>query len=235
MGDYFNNGSQRRRGPTAQERPSTAHLPPEGARRPYPAREFMRPPSSIRIRRLPSSTALSAQISRETSQGDDDTTSTPVGTSETDAERTGRRRSMSAPQQQSSVGPVQFGGESVRQSAVEPSQMGTITEGQVLPQPMPFYGSEGTSRPLTPSIDVQTPGGEIGPVERLGDGANVMTEAGNAARRARGLRRFRSGTSFTHPRHMPQHDEYDSDVIDLLDLVGKWEGKKKLSLCYVSC
>lgn len=126
---------------------------------------------------------------------------------------------MSAPQQQSSVGPVQFGGESVRQSAVEPSQMGTITEGQVLPQPMPFYGSEGTSRPLTPSIDVQTPGGEIGPVERLGDGANVMTEAGNAARRARGLRRFRSGTSFTHPRHMPQHDEYDSDVIDLLDLV----------------
>lgn len=220
MGDYFNHGTQRRRGSDAQQRPSTAQLPSGSSRRLYAAREFVRQPSSIRIRRLPSSTTLSAQTSRELSQGND-ATATPASTSETDAEVMGRRRSMSAPQQRGGGDTGQYGGDSVRQSAVEPSQMGTITEDQVLPQPMPFYEAEETPQPWTPSIGVQTPGGESRPAERLGDGANAMTEAGNAARRARGLRRFRSGTSFTHPRHMPHHDEYDSDVVDLLDLVGE--------------
>ncbi|KAF2767481.1 hypothetical protein EJ03DRAFT_365566 [Teratosphaeria nubilosa] len=48
-----------------------------------------------------------------------------------------------------------------------------------------------------------------------------MQQAGITARQNRGLRRFRSGTvgQAVHPRHRTAHDEYESDVVDLLDLV----------------
>jgi len=45
-----------------------------------------------------------------------------------------------------------------------------------------------------------------------------MNGARTAAQRARGLRRFRSGTSALN-QQPPAHDEYNTDVVDLLDLV----------------
>jgi hypothetical protein len=47
-----------------------------------------------------------------------------------------------------------------------------------------------------------------------------MNEAGNAARANRGLQRFRTGGSNMPRNENPAADEYRSDVVDLLDLVG---------------
>jgi hypothetical protein len=47
-----------------------------------------------------------------------------------------------------------------------------------------------------------------------------MHEAGNAARSNRGLQRFRTGGSAMPRNERPQANEYRSDVVDLLDLVG---------------
>lgn len=139
-----------------------------------------------------------------------------------DAAVTGRRRSFSAPQRyRESLAPP--GTDLSRQRTAEP-HMRTINEGQALPQAQdrtPYYESQETPRPYTPSINIQTPG-ETPQAERMAQGAPVVANAGEAARRNRGLRRFRSSTQGYRHQHMGD-DEYDADVVDLLDLVGKSE------------
>jgi len=96
--------------------------------------------------------------------------------------------------------------------------MQTITEGTALPrQPStPFF--EASDRPYTPSVAIQTPN-EMPQASRIASGASAMKSAGNAAQRARGLRRLQSGVSMRRQQSYAP-DEYGSDVVDLLDLVG---------------
>lgn len=98
--------------------------------------------------------------------------------------------------------------------------MRTITEGTVQQEPpeTPYFDAQ-TPGPYTPSINVQTPSGND-PVSRVATGASAMNSAGNAAQRARGLRRYRSGAAMGGQQSQPAADEYDNDVVDLLDLVG---------------
>lgn len=58
------------------------------------------------------------------------------------------------------------------------------------------------------------------PMERIETGASAVTGAGHAARANRGLRRLRTAAS-TAPRNERHYeDEYNSDMVDYLDLVG---------------
>lgn len=62
-------------------------------------------------------------------------------------------------------------------------------------------------------------GTEGAPSSRVLSAAPAMHSAGNAARANRGLNR----THTTTTRHeYPQEDEYESEVVDLLDLVGMY-------------
>jgi hypothetical protein len=103
--------------------------------------------------------------------------------------------------------------------------MPTITEGVTSARRAPSESSqsyhdvaEGPGTPGTLSIN----GTETGdPAERVVTGASAMAEAGNAARENRGLRRFRTTASAAPGRNeRPTADEYNSDVVDLLDLIG---------------
>ena len=111
-------------------------------------------------------------------------------------------------------------------------EMPTITEGQQTASrrnpnqagsdsSQEYHEAREDPRPLpTPSIngeDGVTPGE---PASRVVSGASAMHSAGDAARRNRGLRRFRSGTSSVMRNEQPAADEYNSDMVDLLDLVG---------------
>lgn len=110
----------------------------------------------------------------------------------------------------------------------EQPHMGTITEGQRVPQNQetPFYDAQQTPRPFTPSINIPTPGETPG-VDRMMNGVPAVENAGVAAQRNRGLRRYRTNTgpnmgpSRGHGSGRPDADEYDTDVVDLLDLIGK--------------
>lgn len=70
-----------------------------------------------------------------------------------------------------------------------------------------FPGGAGGTPPQTPGLNI----GERGGVQ-----AAAMHSAGNAAQRNRGLTRFRSFTAASRPN---SETEYESDIIDLLDLV----------------
>ena len=111
--------------------------------------------------------------------------------------------------------------------------MSTITEGQQAPR---GTGSridgirESDSRVGTPGVNVRDMATRTPSPERLGTAATAMHSAGNAAQRSRGipgLSRYRSNNSlaFGIRNERPdsalrqQEDEYDNDVIDLLDLV----------------
>jgi hypothetical protein len=218
--DYFSQGN-RRRGSSSVTQDRLNAPPPPGSRpnvRAAASRESLRPPSSIRLRRLASGN-VSTQSSRPQSQASNDNA---VAVDSEDTAVTGRRRSSSAPQQRpwGNTNPEAY---LTRQATQQGQQhMAPITEGQATAG-TPFYEAQETPRPLTPSINVQTPAGTPAE-ERFAKGAPAMDEAGNAARHARGLRRFRSAThsqAGVHPRHRTGHDEYSSDVVDLLDLVGK--------------
>ncbi|KAK5111743.1 hypothetical protein LTR62_004663 [Meristemomyces frigidus] len=95
--------------------------------------------------------------------------------------------------------------------------MGTITEGQALPQQMPGLEQIETPGPFTP-FGVGTPAGEA-PMQRITTGASAMHSAGSAAQRNRGLRRFRSGTAGSRSDDRNAPDVYGTDVVDLLDLL----------------
>ena len=105
--------------------------------------------------------------------------------------------------------------------------MPTIREGQIpTPGPPPsdngsnqdFYEAAEVPQPYTPSINVDY---ATDPAERVMTGASTVSEAGNAARANRGLARYRTGGSAMPTNERPARDEYRSDVVDLLDLVGE--------------
>ena len=104
--------------------------------------------------------------------------------------------------------------------------MATITEGVRSGRPpqsddgQQFY--EANEVPYTPG-PASTNASESGePADRILTGASAMTGAGDAARANRGLSRFRTGGSSMRRNERRAPDEYDSDVIDLLDLVGMY-------------
>ncbi|KAI7243145.1 hypothetical protein KC352_g14616, partial [Hortaea werneckii] len=238
MGDYFNFG--RRRGSSAAGEHLTAPVPgpqghPQQARPTFPrqqaSRDSLRAPSSIRIRRLPSSNL--AQDSRPPAQR----LAQDEGVASTDqAETSGRRRSSSAPQRYGAAGNQQSlqqqyeNNRLSRQLTVgDAPHMSTINEGQQL-QPSsrnqtPFREQPETpGEPYTPSVGMGTPGSEMPASERVASGVPAMTEAADAARQNRGLRRFRTNTGASgrargHMRDQPAHDEYQADVVGLLDLL----------------
>lgn len=221
MADYFSQ-NQRRRNSVTQDR-LNAPLPPAGTPggrpvRPTQPRESLRQPSSIRIRRLPSNTP-SQQQSRPMSQASDE------GAEASDFSG-GRRRSMSAPQRyQQNLAPP--GAELTQQRTAEAPHMGTISEGVQLPpgQVTPYYDMPQTLGQNAPSINIETP--SEAPMERATTGASAMQNAGNAAQRNRGLRRLRSSTVGNRSDNRNRHDEYDSDVVDLLDLLGMCRTRRR--------
>jgi hypothetical protein len=220
--DYFS--QNRRRGNSVTQDRLNAPLPPTaqtpGAQagqgqpsrpvRPGPSYESLRAPSSIRIRRMPSGAVTPRPESQQSSHA----------TAEQDFAQPGRRRSTSEPQR---YGPTLAppGTELSRQRTVD---MPTISEGVTTGQNVPSESSqsyheaaEGPTPPVTPSIN------ETGsPAERIMTGASAVAEAGDAARANRGLRRFRTTASSAPRNEMPAADEYNSDVVDLLDLVGMY-------------
>lgn len=219
--DYFNYGSRRPGGNNPANQQDQPNNPPRGAR--YiagaPSFESLRAPSSIRIRRLPSSTAVQS-LQRPATQ---EAAATPRPDDE--EELTGRRRSFSAPQRPNYD--ALTGMDLSRQMTTDgaaTSHMPAIREGeQATPMHPGFPRGASNSRPVTPGVSVQDMAAATPPPERLGPGGPAMHSAGHAAQRTRGLglNRFRSNTSSTGPRERPgsQQDEYESDVIDLLDLV----------------
>jgi len=235
MTDYF--GFNRRRGNSDADR---LHAPqPPGGRHVRPTGSFqsLRAPSNISIRRLPSSNQV--PVARPGSQLGEE------GVAEQDAAVSNRRRSFSDPQRYvGDLAPPDNRLSQVR-TADQP-HMRTITEGLEVPQPsrvapqpssesMYYEASEGP-RPLTPSINLPSPVTELPPADRVATGAPVMADAANAARRNRGLRRFRTNTGM--PESVPRRDhprehnrnEYQADVVDLLDLIGMFTSTHTASL-----
>lgn len=239
MADYFsfnrrrNNSLTRDRQNAQQNAPQQQQMqqeqPPQTPgtpRRPRGAAGSMEnlrrnPASSIRIRRLPSGNVQ--QQSRPNSS------TTPM---EEDTAVTGRRRSSSEPQRYlGGMGPPEA--ELARQRTAEPSaaHMPTITEGQQASQRYlpdgyaPGSYHEPVETPFTEASVPPTPGVDEydaatqGPASRINTGASAMANAGNAARQNRGLKKMRTNGSM---RDRVARDEYSSDVVDLLDLVGTY-------------
>lgn len=225
MADYF--GLGRRRGSSSAGQslnPGPAQTPagtgaPSGPSprplRPIPSRDSMRQPSSIRIRRLPSS-QLGGDSRPQSQRLEED-----EGVESHDAAVAGRRRSSSAPQRYGSNQTPQQQFEENRLSrhmtAGENPHMSTITEGQPM-GPGPQREAVETPGYDTPSTNLATPASEA-PAERLGSGAPVMAQAADAARENRGLKRFRTNTGPLR-RDQAGRDEYQADVVGLLDLLG---------------
>ena len=226
--DYFNY-ARRRNGPVSQDR-LDAPLPPTGetpgpqtpgpqtpgGRQPGgpPSLESLRQPSSIRIRRLPSG----FNTPRPGSQQADQTSS------QRDLGLTGRRRSQSDPHRYG----ANLAPPALDISRQRTHEMPTLTEETPGARHAPsestqdWYEAQETPRPQTPAIEMD----DGSPAERVITGASNMQDAGNAARANRGLQRFRTGGS-AMPRDAPAADEYNSDVVDLLDLVGMpWQPTK---------
>ncbi|RMY78143.1 hypothetical protein D0863_00879 [Hortaea werneckii] len=238
MGDYFSNLG-RRRGSSAAGEHLTAPVPgpqghPQQARPTFPrhqaSRDSLRAPSSIRIRRLPSS-----NLSQDTRPAAQRLAQDEGVASSDQAETSGRRRSSSAPQRygvpghQQSLQQQYENNRLSRQLTVgDAPHMSTINEGQQL-QPSrnqtPFREQPETpGEPYTPSVGMGTPGSEMPASERVASGVPAMTEAADAARQNRGLRRFRTNTGASGRgrgpmRDQPAHDEYQADVVGLLDLL----------------
>ena len=184
--------------------------------------ESMRAPSSIRIRRLPS--ALNQPTLRTTTQE----TAPATGTT------SGRRRSSSDPHRYGgNLAPP--GMDLARQRTAEESRMPTLTEESNLARGQRAQdGGSGSSqyyedaysqqenseipRPDTPSTQHESPVATP-PASRVVTGASAMQNAGYAARANRGLQRHRTAASV---RYQPAADEYNTDVVDLLDLVGMY-------------
>lgn len=219
--DYFN----RRRASTFNQQDLQNGQPPQtpqpqqpGAR--YvagaPSFESLRAPSNIRIRRLPSSTAVAQSQFRpapqeEPTRAQDDWTAN-------------RRRSSSAPQRPN-VDALMASDLSRQRTVDGASHMPAISEGEQ-PTPgslHPGFPQGNGSRPTTPGVNAQDMAIGRSPERAAG---NAMHSAGNAAQRNRGIsmRRLRSNTASTYrndtrPSSRAEDYEYDSDVIDLLDLV----------------
>lgn len=176
------------------------------------SRESMRAPSSIRIRRLPSSNNVNQP--RPLSGASD--TGLTEGRDFAEPGTVGRRRSTSAPQRPiiHDNGEV---GDLTRQRTAEPF-MPSIVEGQATAAQEARGLEPVQSRPEdVPQSRLQrssTAGSDAG-------GAQAMNSAANAARSNRGLRRLRSGA--LPPRQdLAADSEYDADVVSMLDLIGEY-------------
>ena len=104
--------------------------------------------------------------------------------------------------------------------------MTTLTEETPGAEQVPYARSESTqsfheAAETPPVDDIGAEGGS--PADRVLTGASAMQEAGDAARANRGLHRFRTAASAVSRNERPTNDEYHSDVVDLLDLVGTWQ------------
>lgn len=193
--------------------PGTAAPRPRGPRG-LPSLENLRQPSSIRIRRLPS-----RENTRPGTQGSG--RGAPVAV---DPPPTGRRRSSSEPQRYgNNLAPADA--DLARQRTHE---MPTIREGTAQMTPQPQTGSSRDSSPYQEAFETpqpQTPSTNLDgygvPADRVTTSASAMTEAGNAARQNRGLRRFRTGASTAPRNEVPNANDYGSDVVDYLDLIGR--------------
>lgn len=174
------------------------------------SRESMRTPSSIRIRRLPSNTAVP--------------TSRPLsGVSDTEGRdfaepgTVGRRRSTSAPQRPSMQELAQE--ELTRQRTAEPF-MPSIVEGQATAA----QEARGLEPVRSAPDDVPRPHSNLQRTGTADSGtAQALNSAGNAARGNRGLRRLRSG-ALPPKQDLAADSEYDTDVVSLLDLIGMYYG-----------
>jgi hypothetical protein len=174
------------------------------------SRENMRTPSSIRIRRLPSSNS----VARPLSGGSD--TYQPEERDFADPGTVGRRRSTSAPQRPVFHEPAQ--NDLTRQHTAEPF-MPSIVEGQATAAQEARGLQPVQSRP----DDVPRPFSNL---QRTGtdssEGAQAANSAGNAARGGRGLRRLRSGVLPPRQQELSADSEYDADVVSMLDLIGTY-------------
>ncbi|KAK3706496.1 hypothetical protein LTR37_012706 [Vermiconidia calcicola] len=172
--------------------------------------ENLRTPSSIRIRRIPSQTQL-----RPGTQESD----RPI--IQADTAVTGRRRSSSEPQRYG--GTLAPPGMDISRQRTH--EMPTITEG-VSSYRAPssrssqsFHEAAETPEPGTPWSLSANVHDSASPAERVITGASAMTDAANAARTNRGLKRFRTAGAPMQRYEQPTDNEYGSDVVDLLDLV----------------
>ncbi|SMQ47345.1 unnamed protein product [Zymoseptoria tritici ST99CH_3D7] len=230
--DYFNNndngnsqGQGQGQGARLTQQNTRLSIPrtPGGARsvQGAPSYESLRIPSNIRIRRLPSFqdpslTHVASPSPRQTVHYDDNDPS-------------GRRRSFSAPGQRPSY--LDGAGPSAntdlsRQFTTDGSHMPAIREGEQATPNGEFRQSalsgrsDGLQSPRTPGISAidMASGARTPTPETFGTSGTAMHSAGNAAQRSRGfnLNRFRSHTA---REDASAYEEYDSDVIDLLDLV----------------
>ena len=226
MSDYFTYA--RRSGQPANEERRNAPLPPApgpGPQTPGPqtpggrrlgtpsSLEGLRAPSSIRIRRLPSGLNTPRPGTQDGAPP----------SAQADAAVQGRRRSSSEPQRYGNT----LAPPGMDISRQRTHDMPTITEGQTTslgPQPPISESSQSfheaaETPPRTPSINIED---STTPAERVITGASAMHDAGNAARSNRGLRRFRTAGSNIPRNENPAANEYRSDVVDLLDLVGMY-------------
>ena len=174
--------------------------------------ESLRQPSSIRIQRVPSGQV--PQLQRPLSHQADQAPQTGNETS-------GRRRSTSEPQRYgASLAPPVMDLSRQRTQGDAP-HMPTVTEGVAIDHAGPpgasqdfgtIQESSGLQTPSTPYYSMLD-GSE--PASRVATGASALQNAGNVARTNRGLTRLRTGMS-----GQTTADEYGTNVIDLLDLVG---------------
>lgn len=208
-----NSGSRARGYSNPQNGPSTPRMNPSG--RPLMpgggSRESMRTPSSIRIRRLPSSTS----VNRPLSGGSD--THVPEERDFADPGTAGRRRSSSAPQRPALH---ELGQDDLtRQHTAEPF-MPSIVEGQATAAQEARGLEPVRSRPTDLPLNALQRSATNTSQASQG-GAQASNSAGNAARGGRGLRRLRSGV--LPPRQeLAADSEYDADVVSLLDLIGMY-------------
>ena len=234
--DYFSQ-ARRRNNSLTQDRlnaplPPTVPTPGGGQARPQrpinPAGSYesLRAPSSIRIRRIPSGQI--PQLARPTSQQAQEAVQAVA-----DNTTTGRRRSTSEPQRYgTNLAPPAMDLSRQRTQGDAQSPMPTVTEGVatgprgVRSESQDFVTPMRTPRPETPETPSVYADDTSDPAERIMTGASAMHSAGNAARANRGLSRFRTGGSAMR-NESPAADEYGSDVVDYLDLVGMYHDGEK--------
>lgn len=172
--------------------------------------------SSVRIRRLTSSSGRPHDFtaSDASSIGDRSDTTTD------DAANAGRRRSLSAPQRPTHLDVP--GSDLGRQTTNElyahamPSIQERTTSG---PGPSVPHSEDPALRPVPTAPIPSRPRG-LSDLRNAGSGIQATFGAGNAARANRGLGRIRSNTVRSRPPTSAD-DEYDNDVMGLLDLVGE--------------
>lgn len=175
-----------------------------------PSRESLRSnASSIRIRRLPSHNLAT-----------DPPDNGEVWSAAADAAVANRRRSSSAPQRIDHQ--AQQGTDLARVPTADAyaPMMPPIQEGFATSAPGGPSGAGDQTRLQAPHGSMPSRPGGMADLHAAGSGPQATFNAGNFARTNRGMRRFRSGTAPSRANPTGSQ-EYDSDVVGFLDLVGE--------------